>query len=394
MNILFIAAREVNPQIGGIERVTYTLTEQWIQMGLNVYWLALEKSRWSPLDENLIVDQYFLPNSQDIQSDENVLFVQNLRIQYHIDIVINQATIREDCVGLCLKLKSNNLIKLISVIHFAPRTEYDIAKNNLFLLKEDKSLKNILRETIEFVYFQLINSQRIKNREKRILTNICQISDRIVVLSDGFIPEFKKICNSDKYQAISNPIRAENCYLPKKKKQVLYVARIEYGMKRFDRMLDIWTKVGTSFPDWELIVVGDGDYLPHFRSLAIERNLKSISFVGFQPPEPYYETASILCLTSTTEGFGMVLVEAMQYGCIPIAYDSYASLHDLIDDGKTGYMIKPFDESAFIQKLSLLMSDREIRQMMAEKCIEVPMKFSAESISNQWIYLFNQIIDS
>lgn len=391
MNVLFVAAREINSYIGGIEKVTYTLTKELIQLGQEVYWLALEKSRWQSLDENNIATQYYIPNSQNIQSDENVLYIRSLIDRNHIDIVVNQATIRNDSVDLCSKVKFYIPVKIISVIHFAPRTEYDIAKNNLFLLKGDKSLKNILSKTFDFIYFVFLNSQKLKNQEKKLLIKICQTSNSVVLLSNGFIPAFKKIYNSDKYQAISNPICVETSSFSQKKKQVLYVARIEYGAKRFDRMLNVWDKVGRVFPDWRLIVVGDGDYLPHFKRFAEKHNIENITFVGFTDPKPYYESSSVLCLTSTSEGFGMVLLEAMQYGCVPVVYNSYASLSDVINDGVDGFSVAPFDENEFITKLSRLMRDDVLRQEMAQKSFFVPPKFDSRIIAREWVALFDSL---
>ncbi len=53
------------------------------------------------------------------------------------------------------------------------------------------------------------------------------------------------------------------------------------------------------------------------KEMAHKLNLKNISFEGFQEPEPYYARSSLFCLTSTFEGFGLVLAEAMQHGCVP-----------------------------------------------------------------------------
>ena len=49
-----------------------------------------------------------------------------------------------------------------------------------------------------------------------------------------------------------------------------------------------------------------------------EKNLRRISFVGYKNPKEYYKRASILLLVSEYEGFGLVIVESMAYGIIPI----------------------------------------------------------------------------
>lgn len=62
--------------------------------------------------------------------------------------------------------------------------------------------------------------------------------------------------------------------------------------------------------------------------------MERVVFTGWQDPESFYRDASILCLTSDFEGWGMVLTEAMTFGAVPVAFNSYAAITDIIDDGK------------------------------------------------------------
>ena len=48
---------------------------------------------------------------------------------------------------------------------------------------------------------------------------------------------------------------------------------------------------------------------------------------GQKNPEPYYNEASIFMMTSSFEGWGLTLTEAQQYGCVPLAFHSFASLN-------------------------------------------------------------------
>ena len=52
-------------------------------------------------------------------------------------------------------------------------------------------------------------------------------------------------------------------------------------------------------------------------------------------------------MTSRYEGFGMTLTEALQNACIPLAYDSYSSVHDIIQNGQNGFLIKNNDEQSY-----------------------------------------------
>lgn len=64
----------------------------------------------------------------------------------------------------------------------------------------------------------------------------------------------------------------------------------------------------------------------------------------------------------------MVLTEAMTFGVVPVAFNSYAAITDIIDDGKNGLLIPPFSHRAFARKLGALMKDEELRMEMSKLC--------------------------
>ena len=138
-----------------------------------------------------------------------------------------------------------------------------------------------------------------------------------------------------------------------------------------------------------MVIVGDGKERSRLEQQA--KRLERISFVGFQSPNQYYRDASIFCLTSNLEGFPMVLPEAMSFGVVPFSFDSFPAVHDIIEDGKTGALVKPFSIKEYADKLALLMSDEEKRNRMSENCMKDVARFSLDNIVNQWITLFNSL---
>ena len=59
-------------------------------------------------------------------------------------------------------------------------------------------------------------------------------------------------------------------------------------------------------------------------------NLKNVFFEGRQSDvAQYYKKASFICLTSNFEGWGMVLTEGMQYGCIPMTFNNYGAAYEI-----------------------------------------------------------------
>ena len=84
----------------------------------------------------------------------------------------------------------------------------------------------------------------------------------------------------------------------------------------------------------------------------------------------------------------MVIAEAQTYGAVPVAFNSFASIADVIENDKTGFLIQPFDLDDYVNTLSALMSDEELLQTISKNCVESAKQFpSLEEIGDQWLEL-------
>src|SRR5690606_14985825 len=109
--------------------------------------------------------------------------------------------------------------------------------------------------------------------------------------------------------------------------------------------------------------------------------------------EAYYRKSAIFAMTSSAEGFGMTLIEAQQMGCVPVAFNSFLSLHDIIDDGENGYTIENNNLELYVDKLYNLMHDSGLRRTLAINAIQKSKDFRIEKIGRQWVELFNELIE-
>jgi poly(glycerol-phosphate) alpha-glucosyltransferase len=94
---------------------------------------------------------------------------------------------------------------------------------------------------------------------------------------------------------------------------------------------------------------------------------------------------SFVLLTSTSEGFPLVLVEAMSSGCIPIAYDVPYGPADLIRDGVNGFLVEPADEEGLVRAIErfMAMSEAELGAMRGA-AIATATKFSDRAVMARW----------
>ena len=91
------------------------------------------------------------------------------------------------------------------------------------------------------------------------------------------------------------------------------------------------------------------------------------------------------------EGFGMTLTEAQQNGVVPMAFGSFGAVYDIIEDGKSGFIIPAFDETQYASKLQLLINDYTLRKTMAHNAVESSKKFHIDNIGQKWQELFDSL---
>ena len=196
------------------------------------------------------------------------------------------------------------------------------------------------------------------------------------------------IKESSKLTAINNmlsfPYEMNNY---QKKKQLLWCGRLLFSQKRPDRILLVWKKLQEQLPDWNLVIVGDGPFSNEMKQLSKKLSLQRVEFAGFANPIKYYKESSIFCLTSNHEGWGLVLTEAMQFGCVPIAFDSFESIHEIIEDGKNGFLVKPFDMDKYADKVLRLADNFKVDYVM--NVMNSMERLMPENVVKLWIRLFN-----
>lgn len=390
MNILFING--TYPCYGGTEKVTTILANQFVSEGFHVHiasFKQVNEELLTELDEKVMLHKLYLP----VFSRKNISIIRKILLESDIDIIINQWCLPYLTTMLLNKARKGFSCKLISVLHGVPD------KSKKVIVMTDKL------EHAKSKYLRILYRVGLNILNKIIRKSICLTyanSDRYVVLSHGFINTFKnytKLINLSKLLSIGNPLTIKTDFLtdciPSKRKQLLYVGRMDYENKRVNRIIEVWEKLSFDFPEWNLVLVGDGPHRRQLEEYVCTFKIPRVTFTGFIREEPvkYYQQSSIFILTSDLEGFGLVITEAMSYGVVPVVYGSYISVYDIIDNGVNGYITKPpYSSLEMEQKLRSLMNDGQLRTEMAYQAIEKSKKYSIEAVIGKWKILLNDVI--
>jgi glycosyltransferase involved in cell wall biosynthesis len=177
-----------------------------------------------------------------------------------------------------------------------------------------------------------------------------------------------------------------------KSKKVIVVARNSYE-KGLDRLMVIWQKVILKHSDWILEIYGESviDLCPLIRNLGIENNVSLNNPVKIIAEK--YLFSSICVMTSRSEGFPMVLLEAMASGLPCVAYDCPSGPRAIIEDGKSGFLVEDGNVNFFVEKLEQLIEDENLRIQMGKNANESVRKYDIETIMQQWKSLFESLLN-
>ena len=391
MNILFLY--RVYPNYGGVEVVTTVLANKFVNDGHQVTIVSFEQPHMElakQLNAGVKIEKLDYP----IISRKNIKCLHAWIEEYKIDLIINQWGLPFTTTLLCNKAIKDTQCKLISVLHGAPDTSKVIIK------AQDKA--NAARNPIlRFIYkiLQYIKSGIVK---ASIRYN-CKHNERYILLSKGFIQtlvKYAKIGKPDNIVAIGNPVTIPvdltGFCMENKKKQLLYVGRMDYENKRVNRIVEVWQDIYKDYPQWELVLVGDGPHKSKLMEYVDDNKIARVRFEGFQiePPIQYYKDASIFMLTSDLEGFGLVIVEGMSYGVVPVVYGSYEAVYDIIRDGHSGFITpNPYNKEYTIGKVKFLMDNDDKRREMAVEAMRDAGRFTVESISRLWYDIIKEVVN-
>lgn len=383
MNICFYTSCEVSPTQGGTERITFTVAKNLIEKyGWKCYSIYSVKARTDSVPE-LFEDTALISNPR--KSYTKLLEILD---KWKIDILINQGAFYLSPLFSDVLKKID--AKYVFCHHFEPGWELTFFTFRGVL--EDWQKNRSVKKLIKIGLFPWLKYRQRYTLPKDYASSY-RLADRVVLLSKRFIPQFMKyggIKDDSKFGVIHNSLSFEYFYdsdkLCNKDKVVLIVSRMEDTQKKISKALQIWNEIEKSnkFKDWKLILLGIGADLDSYKQYAQEHKLSQVSFKGLQVPEEYYRQASIFMMTSKSEGWGLTLTEAQQNGCVPIAFDTYASLHEIITDGFNGFIIKENDIDGYVKQLEILMGDSCLRNRIATTAIESSHRFDQNVIAEQW----------
>ena len=172
-----------------------------------------------------------------------------------------------------------------------------------------------------------------------------------------------------------------------REKTVFAAGRLNF-VKRFDKLIRILAAVHEKMPDWKLRIAGEGEERPALERLIKELGAQDyVTLCGAMDAarvEHEMCTAGIYAMTSASEGFSFVVLEAQSCYLPPVAFDVRVGPPFLISDGTDGFLVPDNDDAAYARRLEQLMRDDELRRAMGKAARTRSLDFSGEKIAQLW----------
>ncbi len=222
---------------------------------------------------------------------------------------------------------------------------------------------------------------------KKVYKNFDIIVTQAKFMRDDLVDNYG--IDASKMVIIYNPLNTEDVaaksledkevYLPNDTYNLLAVGKLGY-QKGYDMLLPIMTRLDESY---HLTILGEGGDKEKLEAQIKELKLeRRVTMAGFSDnPFAYMKRADLLVLSSRYEGLANVVLEANFCGTPTVAFSSPGGVSEIVEEGKNGFLVTPFDEEAFatmIEKARVYDFDKKVMSEVTKE------KFAIEKIIHQY----------
>ncbi|MCB8980441.1 MAG: glycosyltransferase family 4 protein [Ardenticatenaceae bacterium] len=242
----------------------------------------------------------------------------------------------------------------------------------LWHIHEIKPKHSVVRAFFSWM-FQVFSQNTVFNSKATMLAYNSKMPANWHVIYNGIDIPKHKISNATK----------RNCI-------VIGFAGQLVQLKRPDRFVYAVAAAKKKVSNLSAIIAGEGELFDQVKDLiatySLSDSVKMLGYVEFMPD--FYNQIDILVLTSDTEAFGRVLIEAMAAGC-PVVAAKVDGVPEVVDE-TCGYLVPPDDIKAYAEKIVLLSQDADLRHRLGntgrKRAIEL---FSESKFLEQMINLIS-----
>ena len=207
----------------------------------------------------------------------------------------------------------------------------------------------------------------------------------VIALTKGDSMFWKRHCNH--VQTVVNPLSSYHDSIEvcsKEEGRILYVGRL-HPIKRIDRLIQAFSLIANKYPLWHIDIFGEGEEKNRLSRMISDYGLTERIIIHSPVPSIFeeYRRSQFLVLSSDSEGFSLVIIEAMSCGIPVVSTDCPYGPREIIDDGKTGLMscMKADDLAT---KMEWMITHEAERQEMGLLAHQTVSRYEKNKVMEEW----------
>jgi GalNAc-alpha-(1->4)-GalNAc-alpha-(1->3)-diNAcBac-PP-undecaprenol alpha-1,4-N-acetyl-D-galactosaminyltransferase len=218
-----------------------------------------------------------------------------------------------------------------------------------------------------------------------------------LVVQTAAIAEWSRARFAIPVHVVPNPVRlASWVEVPRTEratKQIVAAGRL-VPQKGFDVLIASFAALADAFPDWRLVIYGEGVQREGLEAEARRHALgERIALPGIRKDMPAaLAAADLFVLSSRYEGYPNVLLEALASGCAVVATDCPGATAEILEGGKYGLLVEPGNVTALTAALERMMSDETLRRRFAAQAREAVSALDVGTVGRRWLELMSALV--
>ena len=297
-------------------------------------------------------------------------------------------------------IKNKNIFKFI---------KFAFKNLNIYILKlvrNIKAVKNIKSKyviTTRIFHNNIVNFELDKNYVK-IATEHNSPNDQKYVkkLIDSIKHfDYMVLVSEDLKKFYEDKVKPKCIYIPNvidsmpdiqsnlKENIIVNIGRLE-AEKAQEDLIDVLKIVKEKIDDIKLYIIGDGSLkkklLKKIRENNLEKNIELTGFLNKEGMEKYLKNAKLFVMTSKSESFGLVLIEAMSYKIPCIAFSQADGPREVLKDG-VGILIEDRNKSKMALEIVKLLKNDKLLKEYSIKGYEKSKEYLSCNVQKLWINL-------
>ena len=258
------------------------------------------------------------------------------------------------------------------------------------------TILSLLGTGIPIIASERLDPAAMSKTRKILKRLLLPFADWLVVQTQSIKEYFPKSIQK-KTSIIYNPVNEENLSpaLPSREgrlNRIISVGRL-YPQKNQAMMIRAFAKVAAEFPDWQLVIYGEGPLRESLELIVDSLELQDRVLLPGRTEQVVEELrkSKIFCMSSDYEGMSNAMIEAICVG-LPVISTKVSGTEELIKDGENGFIVEIGDEEEFTDRITQLVSSPCLQDKMSVKNTQIAKLFNIDHIVDEWISLINTVV--